>query len=228
MRKTINGPGPHAEAMAFSFDGKTARLRTHGFNPLLIDAATGDVIRTLHEDVASTGFAFLSGGESALSLAGGSLHRFDPRSGSTLGSLFGSSINAFTVSPDRTLALTGGEDGALQVWNAYPGTMVGPAMAHRFPIRAVAFSPDGRTVASGDQDGTIRYWNLATRRQIGPPVRLGVQATRLVFGPRGRVLAANGDFVHLCEVPDLGRVVSGRSDLWAQVRTGHHLDEAGG
>ena len=228
IRKTIRGPGSQAEALGFSFDGQSALLKTAGFNPLLIETATGNVIRTLADDINSHQFAFLAGSESALSLSGGSLRRLDPRTGSSLGPLSGSSINAFSVDSNGHLVVTGGEDGSLRIWDPARGIAVGAAMAQRSPIRAVAISPDGRTVASVDQDGTIRFWNVANRRQIGLPVRLGLQATRLVFSPNGRALAANGDLVRLCDVPDLDRIVTGRADLWAQVRTGHQLDSGGG
>ena len=186
------------------------------------------MLRTLHEPVVSSGFAFLAGGQSVVSRAGGSLRRFDPQSGSTLGSLFGDLVNAFAIGPDGRTALTGGEDGSLRIWDAATGVAVGSAMAHRSPIRAVAFSPDGRMAASGDQNGTIRFWNLATRRQVGPPVSLDVQASHLIFSPDGRLLAANGSVVRLCDVPDLDHVVTGPADTWSQVRTGHRLDEIGG
>ena len=118
--------------------------------------------------------------------------------------------------------------GCLRIWDAVTGVAVGSAMVHRSPIRAIAFSPDGRMVSSGDEDGTIRFWDLATHRQVGPPVYLGVQASHLAFSPNGRLLAANGNLVRLCDVPDLDHVVTGPADLWAQLRTGHRLDEIGG
>ena len=220
--------GRRPQELAFSPDGQTALIRSIESDPLLIETSTGNVIQTLHEPVGSSGFVFLAGGQSVVSRAGGSLRRFDPQSGSALGPLFGSSINVFAISPDGRSALTGAEDGSLRIWDAATGVAAGSAMAHRSPIRAVAFSPDGRMVASGDQEGTIRFWNVATRRQVGPPVALGVQASHLVFSPDGRLLAANGSVVRLCDVPDLNRVVTARADLWAQVRTGHRLDEIGG
>ncbi len=228
ITRFISGGGPQAEELIFNPDGQTAIIRCNGSSPTLIDTATGDVIRTLQEPVASNGFFFVAGGLSVVSRAGGSLRRFDPHSGATQGPLFGSSVNAFTFSTDGRCALTGGDDGSLRIWDPTTGVAAGSAMPHRSPIRAVAFSPDNRMVASADQDETIRFWNVATRRQVGPPVLLGVQASEIVFSPNGRQLAANGDIVRLCDVPDVNRVVAGPAELWAQVRTGHRLDDTGG
>jgi WD40 repeat protein len=73
---------------------------------------------------------------------------------------------------DRQVALTGGEDGMLRVWDLRDGKPYGkPMRGHAGPIWAVAFGTlSGRPIAlTGGEDKTARVWDLATRRQLGAP-----------------------------------------------------------
>jgi WD40 repeat protein len=73
--------------------------------------------------------------------------------------------------PDgRVVAVTGGGDGSVRVWDLTTGTPVGePLTGHTDEVRAVACTslPDGRMVAvTTGRDETVRVWDLTT----GTPV----------------------------------------------------------
>lgn len=64
-----------------------------------------------------------------------------------------SEILSMVFSPDGSLLATGGNDGALRIWDTSSGTLVINAL-HNAPVRGVAFSEDGRvlmTVSAADR-----------------------------------------------------------------------------
>ncbi len=73
------------------------------------------------------------------------------------------SLTALAVAPDAPghgpIAVSGGVDGMLRVWNLADGTP-GPAIAaHDGSVSSIDISLDGNTVASGGMDGTVQVWN---------------------------------------------------------------------
>jgi WD40 repeat protein len=74
-------------------------------------------------------------------------------------------VRCVAWSPDDRLAVSGGDDGAVIVWNVETDRALRTFLGHRGPIRAVAFHPDGQHVLSGGIDGTIRLWSLTDGRQ---------------------------------------------------------------
>ena len=57
------------------------------------------------------------------------------------------------------LAVSGGVDGALRLWNLADGTPGPSCAAHDGVVTSVDVSTDGRTVASGGRDGTVQLWH---------------------------------------------------------------------
>ncbi|MFF7636506.1 hypothetical protein ACFZB9_25650 [Kitasatospora sp. NPDC008050] len=80
---------------------------------------------------------------------------------------------ATTTLDDRPVAVTGGGDGTVRLWDLAGGTPIGePMTGHRAAVRAVATGEvAGRPVAiSGGHDQAIRIWDLTTRRLLHPPL----------------------------------------------------------
>jgi WD40 repeat protein len=74
-------------------------------------------------------------------------------------------IHCAIFSPDGRRILTGGRQGAVQVWEAASGRRLA-TLRHEGTVWHVEFSPDGRTVLTASSDQTARLWDAATGRQL--------------------------------------------------------------
>ncbi|MFF4427054.1 caspase family protein [Streptomyces sp. NPDC001549] len=70
------------------------------------------------------------------------------------------------------VAVTGGSDGTVRVWDLASGTPIGRPVNADSSVRAVACTDlDGAPVAiTGGSDGTVRVWDLASATPIGRPM----------------------------------------------------------
>ncbi|MFE7530179.1 WD40 repeat domain-containing protein [Kitasatospora sp. NPDC057542] len=89
----------------------------------------------------------------------------------------GKGVSAVAVGPvavdGATVVVSGGDDGAVRLWDLATGEPVGePMTGHAGPVHAVATAePDGRAVAvSAGTDEDVRVWDLTTRRLLHPPL----------------------------------------------------------
>ena len=71
------------------------------------------------------------------------------------------------ISPDGRIALSGGADSTLKLWDVASGKELRTLRGHTDAVWSVAFLPDGRTALSGSCDGTLKLWNLATGKELG-------------------------------------------------------------
>ncbi|MFJ6769900.1 hypothetical protein ACIQOV_02765, partial [Kitasatospora sp. NPDC091257] len=77
---------------------------------------------------------------------------------------------ATAVLDGRPVAVTGGTDRTVRIWDLTTGRQIGqPLTGHTGEVDAVATAElDGRPVAvTGGTDRTVRVWDLTTGRQIG-------------------------------------------------------------
>lgn len=124
-----------------------------------------------------------------------------PDTSNVLGSHHGEVWAAATANlPDASVAVTGGADGKLQVWDLSRGTpylepidTIGGAVRSVTTIRL----PDGRTVAAtGGADGAVRIWDLRSGRAVGEPLRVShgaVVAVTAATLPDRRVVVTAAD-----------------------------------
>jgi len=109
------------------------------------------------------------------------------------------------ISPDETLAVSGGERGTLTFWKIPGWKRVGTLTAKTESVQAVAFSPDGKTLAVGTGDHRLTFWNVETLQEIYSIPFFHKQIATIGFAPSGDFLAI-GTFNSSAESEDLGRI----------------------
>src|SRR5262249_56128382 len=66
------------------------------------------------------------------------------------------------VSADGSLAVTGGTDRTMLLWDVAAGEKKATCAGHRNPVVGVAITPDGSLAASAYLSKTVPVWNLKT------------------------------------------------------------------
>jgi WD40 repeat protein len=78
-----------------------------------------------------------------------------------------SAVESVAVAANGRLAVSGGQDDTVRVWDVRTGREVHRLAGHTNAVHAVAFSPDGRLVLSGSEDLTARLWDVREGREVG-------------------------------------------------------------
>lgn len=125
-------------SLSFSADGRTLAV---GLEPRLLEGGWRDPCPVLVWDVA---------GEAMRARLGpGRVHR------------------AAVLTRDGRAVVTGGDDGALRVWDVSTGEETLALRWHRADVCSVAFSPDGSLLASVSTDGAAKVWPWGAVRDPG-------------------------------------------------------------
>jgi WD40 repeat protein len=102
---------------------------------------------------------------------------------------------AFAVDVDAAgrIAVTGGVDGTVRMWDVESGTCLRVTAKQPSAVNAVGVSDDGSRATSATRDGTIAVWSVETGERIGGldrPLALG--ATAAAFDRAGRLALIAG------------------------------------
>jgi WD40 repeat protein len=118
-----------------------------------------------------------------------------PPSGSLVHILTGhpDTIWAVAVSGDGSRAVTGGDGGAVIVWDAAAGTVLQSLTGHLDTVRAVAVSGDGSRAVTGGDDGVVIMWDLAAGTAPHILTRQHMVAAVAVSGDGSRAVTGGGD-----------------------------------
>ena len=107
------------------------------------------------------------------------------------------------LSQDGRLAVSGGADGTVKVWDTPSGQQLAIMHGHCAAVRGVALSRDAQVVASGNEDGTIRLWESLSGRLLATLQGHSGGVTSVALSPDGRIVARGGvdGAVKLWDVP---------------------------
>jgi WD40 repeat protein len=189
---TLTGHTSGVLSVALSSDARLALSASNDGTVRLWDLEAGRCLRTLTEDSGVPSIALSADGRLAL-LGGrfGEVPVFDLDSGRCRRTLDANDIVAgdeprvgavgpVALSADGQLALAGGTDGAMQLWELGTGRCLHRLAGHGdfVGITCVALSLDARFALSADRNGGVRLWDL----------RRG-ECLRQLEGHKGRVYA---------------------------------------
>ncbi|MFJ8478128.1 TIR domain-containing protein [Kitasatospora sp. NPDC094011] len=92
-------------------------------------------------------------------------------------------------SDSGTLLVTGGNDGAVRLWDAATGQSRRLLRGHGRRVGALSFNSTGNLLAAAGNDGTVRLWDPATGRRVREITGRSNRLVSAEFGPSGPVLA---------------------------------------
>lgn len=74
--------------------------------------------------------------------------------------------NCVVFQPGGKLIASGGEHGAIKLWDAETLCEAFALIGHEHAVRSLAFTADGKLLLSGADDRSVRLWDVANKRQL--------------------------------------------------------------
>ncbi|EDR11711.1 uncharacterized protein LACBIDRAFT_383920 [Laccaria bicolor S238N-H82] len=105
------------------------------------------------------------------------------------------SSGPLAYSPDGRHIVSGSDEGAIHIWDAFTGHNVMKLEGYADHITSIVYSPDGKHIISGSFDKTIRVWNALTGQCIMGPVKGHDDwVSSVAFSPDGgHIVSGSGD-----------------------------------
>jgi WD40 repeat protein len=100
-------------------------------------------------------------------------------------------VFSLAFAPAETVLASGGNDGAIRLWDTATGNPLGVLLENGSPAVALAFSPNGQTLAVA-VDRTVQLWDVAAGRFLARLEGHAGQVQCLAYSPDGTRLASGG------------------------------------
>ncbi len=74
-------------------------------------------------------------------------------------------MHVFTFSPDSSMIMSGGEDGAVRVWDVASG-MLKYKFQHESNVTSLSFNPEGSVLVSVGDDAAVHFWDVKSGKSL--------------------------------------------------------------
>ncbi|WP_199248068.1 FHA domain-containing protein [[Phormidium] sp. ETS-05] len=141
-----------------------------------------------------------------------------------------SSVTSVSLSADSRLALSGGFDGTVKLWDLQAGRSLGTFSGHTSWVNSVCLSHDGKLAISGSSDDTVKLWHTGTGECIRTLKHHPSEVTSVCLSPDSRfaLCATDEGKLHLWDVASgMHLRTFPRSASEAEVRSGQVQPERG-
>lgn len=112
-------------------------------------------------------------------------------------------INTVQLSPDSKWAATGGDDGALKIWDISSGKTISNFSFPGTAVTCIQFNPQNLALANGSTDRTVKYWDLEQFQSISMTPPDSSPITNMTFDPERNVdcvFAASSENIKLWNI----------------------------
>ena len=101
-------------------------------------------------------------------------------------------VRTARFSPDSRLAVSGGDDKSVRIWDVGRSESIGTYNDMEGGINSTAFHPDGTCVAAGSADRTVKLWDLRSQALLQHYPAHADSVTNISFHESGNYLLSSG------------------------------------
>ncbi len=216
LLRTIKENSSAVLSVAFSPDGQTLAAALWEGKIKLWDVCRGTLHQTFEDALLNLPVGYVTFSPDGHTLASGhtldaKINLWDLGSGKVRYTLraHGWEVKSAAFSSDGQILVSGGLDGAIQIWNWRTGillrTLNRPSPSDFVAsfvsffdysvggIWSVAVSPNGQILASGGSEQPIMLWNAGTGRLVRTFTEHSARVNSVTFSPDGQTFASGGD-----------------------------------
>ena len=101
---------------------------------------------------------------------------------------------SLVLHPGGRLAITGGQDETVRIWDTQQATALGVLRGHLGTVSTLALNIGGEILASGSQDGTVILWKMQGQEMLKSAKLISKGSIKsLAFHPQENILAVGGE-----------------------------------